>query len=311
MSDFPTLTTTRLWLRELTTDDAPALFAIHSDPQVMRWFGADPLPDVAAAQRLIDVFSGWRVMLNPGTRWGLAARDTGELLGTCGLFKWNRNWQCCTVGYELAPSAWGQGYMREALQTVLPWGFEHMELQRVEAQIHPDNTASIKLATTLGFEQEGRLRQAAFWGGQRHDMLHFGLLRANFDTPLLPQTPEGVVRRFWALMASNDFTSVGDVLADDYVLEWPQSRERIRGRDNFAALNSQYPAHGPWRFTLNRLVAGPDEVVTDVDITDGVQRARAISVFTVRHGRIARQLEFWPEPYVAPANRSHLVEPLD
>jgi hypothetical protein len=56
-------------------------------------------------------------------------------------------------------------------------------------------------------------------------------------------------------MATNDFRSVGSLLADDFELEYPQSGERIRGRENYAALNEEYPAHGPWTFTVNQLVA--------------------------------------------------------
>lgn len=121
-------------------------------------------------------------------------------------------------------------------------------------------------------------------------------------------SPLELVRQFWTLMASNDFRSVGSVLSDDFVLEWPQSTERIRGRDNFAAMNEGYPAHGPWRFTLNRLVGSEGEVVSDVFVTDGVQCARALSFFTITEGKIVKIVEFWPDPFEAPANRSHLVE---
>ena len=117
-----------------------------------------------------------------------------------------------------------------------------------------------------------------------------------------------VVRRFWQLMASNEFGSVGEVLAPTFVLEWPQSGERIRGAERFARMNAEYPAHGRWTFAVNRLVGGESEVVSDVIVTDGVQRARAISFFEVSEGRIMRLVEFWPEPYEPPANRAHLVE---
>ncbi|WP_372526156.1 nuclear transport factor 2 family protein [Piscinibacter sp.] len=123
--------------------------------------------------------------------------------------------------------------------------------------------------------------------------------------------PITLVEEFWRLMASNDFHSVGAVLADDFVLEWPQSNERIRGREKFAAMNAEYPAHGPWVFSINELVAHASRVVSDVSITDGVQRARAISFFTVVGGRITRLVEFWPEPYAAPNGRRHLVEPIE
>lgn len=135
-----------------------------------------------------------------------------------------------------------------------------------------------------------------------------------FYSRLQMTSAEQLVRDFWQRMASNDFASLAPLLAEDFTLDWPQSQERIRGAANFVRMNAEYPAHGPWRFTLNRLVAGggasADEVVTDVSITDGVQRARALSFFTVHGGRIARMVEFWPEPYAAPANRAHLVEPI-
>ena len=120
--------------------------------------------------------------------------------------------------------------------------------------------------------------------------------------------PATVVREFWRLMASNDFACVAAVLAPDFVLDWPQSNERIRGAVRFARMNAEYPAHGPWQFNLNRLVSNDPEVVTDVTVTDGVQTARAISFFTVVAGKITRLVEFWPEPYPAPVNRKHLVE---
>lgn len=118
------------------------------------------------------------------------------------------------------------------------------------------------------------------------------------------------VRRFWSLMASNDFASVAEVLAEDFVLEWPQSNERIRGAAQFARMNAEYPAHGRWTFQVNRIVGNDHEAVSDVAISDGVQHARAVSFFTVEQGRITRLTEYWPEPYPAPANRAHLVEPI-
>lgn len=120
-----------------------------------------------------------------------------------------------------------------------------------------------------------------------------------------------IVREFWRLMATNDFHSVAAVLSPDFLLEWPQSKERIRGAERFALMNQQYPAHGPWHFTIHRLIGGDSDVVSDVSISDGVQTARAISFFTIAHGKVTRIVEFWPEPYAAPANRAHLVEVME
>ena len=121
---------------------------------------------------------------------------------------------------------------------------------------------------------------------------------------------ESVVREFWRLMASNDFFSVRAVLAEGFVQEWPQSKERIRGADSFARLNAEYPANGPWIFQINRLVASEDEVVTQVSVSDGVQQAEPVSFFTVVGGEITRLVEYWPEPYAAPENRRHFTEQL-
>jgi ketosteroid isomerase-like protein len=124
-------------------------------------------------------------------------------------------------------------------------------------------------------------------------------------------TATAVVEQFWRLMSSNDFDAVGAVLASAFILDWPQSNERIVGAARFIQMNQEYPAHGRWRFTLNRLVASATEVVTEVAITDGVQSAKAISFFSVEDGKITRMVEYWPEPYPAPSNRAHLVEKIN
>lgn len=182
LAPFPVVTTERLLLREIGLGDVERLFEIHGDPDLMKWFGSDPISDIAAAEGLVKLFASWRVQANPGTRWGLQTQQDQQLLGTCGLFGWNRSWRKCLVGYELAPQAQGNGYMLEALSAALSWGFTNMALNRIEAQIHPDNSRSVRLARQLGFVEEGCLRQVAYWRGQHHDMLQFSLLRSEWNT---------------------------------------------------------------------------------------------------------------------------------
>ena len=128
----------------------------------------------------------------------------------------------------------------------------------------------------------------------------------------MPMTPAvETVREFWRLMASNDFNSVAAVLAPGFVLERPQSNERLRGAERFARMNVEYPAHGRWLFTVHRIVGGAAEAVSDVSVSDGVQSARALSFFDIAAGKIERIVEFWPEPNAAPPARAHLVEPIE
>ena len=67
--------------------------------------------------------------------------------------------------------------MAEALAAAIQWGFENMALNRIEALIHPNNAPSVKLAVSLGFAEEGCLREVGHWGSQYHDMLQFSLLK--------------------------------------------------------------------------------------------------------------------------------------
>lgn len=71
----------------------------------------------------------------------------------------------------------GNGYMQEALRSCLAWGLESMQLNHIEAQVHPSNAASIRSVDRLGYKRKGLLRQAGFWDGQFHDIYQYALLR--------------------------------------------------------------------------------------------------------------------------------------
>ena len=122
------------------------------------------------------------------------------------------------------------------------------------------------------------------------------------------ETSKQIVEGFWAAMQTNDFKAVGEWLHEDYLLEWPQSGERIHGRANFVAINEKYPAHGRWEFTVHRILAEGDEVVSDVEATDGAITGRAITFSTIRDGKIVHQIEFWPDPFEPPAWRTQWVD---
>ncbi|PZQ02929.1 MAG: GNAT family N-acetyltransferase [Variovorax paradoxus] len=182
MVDFPALETSRLTLREIVESDAEDIIRIHGDAEHMRWFGSDPMRDVDGAAKLVAMFASWRKEPVSGARWALELRNQPGLIGTCGLFRWNRNWRSCTIGYEIAPAHQGRGYMKEALKTIITWGFRDVPLNRIEAQVHPDNTASLALLEALGFWQEGRQREAGYWAGRHHDLLQYALLNAQWST---------------------------------------------------------------------------------------------------------------------------------
>jgi len=175
--EFPVLQTERLLLREIVRPDAPRLFEIYEQSKLMRWFGSEALPDVGAVEELIASFAASR---QSATHWGLQLKDDARLIGTCGLFAWNRPWRHCSLEFELAPSLRGKGLMQEALAAVFGWGFTEMGLHRIGAQVHPLNFGSLRLLRTMGFVQEGSLREIGCWGGAFHDLLQLSLLEREF-----------------------------------------------------------------------------------------------------------------------------------
>lgn len=172
---FPEMRTPRLRLRQILPFDTDALFAIHSDIDWMRWYGVDPVLDRSQAEQLAELFAGW-FRAGTGFRWGLERLQDGRLIGSCGLFRWNKSWHNCVIGYEIARDCHAQGYMREALVAVLDYGFNDMQLHRIQAETHPDNARSIGLAMRLGFQFEGMHRGQAFWGHRFHDLNCYSLL---------------------------------------------------------------------------------------------------------------------------------------
>jgi ribosomal-protein-alanine N-acetyltransferase len=173
---FPTLTSERLVLRALTPDDVPRMFAIRSDPRVLRYLGRDPDPDASCtAERIAEVIRN--VAEGTAIRWGLTLADSGELVGSSGLWHWDKAHRWAELGYELAPEAWGKGLMREANRLILSWGFgPPMSLHRIEARLDPANDASRRQLEQLGFSREGLLRENWFHRDLVADTLIFGLL---------------------------------------------------------------------------------------------------------------------------------------
>jgi hypothetical protein len=122
-----------------------------------------------------------------------------------------------------------------------------------------------------------------------------------------------IVEQFWQCLSVFDFAGAGDLLHDEYICDWPQSRERVRGRANFVALNAAYP--GRWVVAIQRIVACDDQVVSEVTLTNQLAPAEApavaVSFFELHGGKIRYERDYWPEPYAPPADRAQWVEPLE
>ncbi|NRF71785.1 GNAT family N-acetyltransferase [Aquincola sp. S2] len=177
--DHLVLRTPRLLLRPMSTDDAPALFAVFSDPAVMRYRSLPPWTALEQARAAID-----RDLLAMARaeqlRLGIVLASEGLLIGTCTLFRLDEQSRRAEIGYALGSHAWGRGFMHEALTALLRHGFETLGLNRIEADIDPGNAASARSLERLGFQREGRLRERWIVNGEVSDAVMYGLLRADW-----------------------------------------------------------------------------------------------------------------------------------
>jgi len=180
--EFPAIRTKRLVLRQPTMKDAEWYFGYFSRPEIV-WGGGEPGPkDMKAARRefreyLVDLYQKRR-----GFRWIITLKGESQPIGTLGFYKWapSASYQA-EMGYDLVKEHWGKGIMTEAMNAVIDFGFEKMDLNRIEVYIMPRNKRSIKMIKNLGFKREGLLRQRYFdeFGNYADDIL-FSMLRSDW-----------------------------------------------------------------------------------------------------------------------------------
>src|SRR4030095_3335160 len=178
----PEISGDRVRLRGIEESDLDQLYSIFSDPKVMRYWSTLPLESIEEARALLnEIQTGnqQRTML----KWGVALKETDILIGTVTLFHLEQSQERAEIGYAQARAYWGQGYIHEALQSLLTYAFEEMKLRRVEADVDPRNGASIKTLERLGFQKEGFLRERWHVGGEIQDALFYGLLQREWIRP--------------------------------------------------------------------------------------------------------------------------------
>src|SRR5436305_1007932 len=209
----PTIAAPRVLLRWLTEDDVDALFSIFSDPEVMRYWSTLPMTDQREARELLEhVHESFRRQTL--WQWGVARRDDDLVIGTCTLLHFEADNRRGEIGYALGREHWGQGYMGEALEALLGFAFGELDLHRLEADVDPRNSSSIRSLERLGFQREGYLRERWLVGGEAQDALFFGLLRREWTgwlsghCELALQQQDGSLEGCPAKLGANSATSM-------------------------------------------------------------------------------------------------------
>jgi RimJ/RimL family protein N-acetyltransferase len=178
---FEPLRTDRLLLRPMRAADAEPLAARRSDPEVSRyqnWTAPFPL------ERARTIVADIAAMDGPadGEWWMLTIADPDDRV-VLGDLVVHLTWQGRTaeIGYSLARDAWGAGYAVEATAELVRYLFDVMGVTRVEAMLHPDNTASAMVLERIGMRFEGHTRSSFWLDDENSDDWLYGMIRADWE----------------------------------------------------------------------------------------------------------------------------------
>lgn len=154
---FPTLHTDRLILRRLSETDSDVIMFLRSDNEVNRYIERQKTRNHEEALAFINktqkLFVEKRMLY-----WGINLKKRSELIGTICLWNFSKDRTIAEMGYELDPSFQNQGIMSEAMKRVIDFGFNNLQLSKIEAFTHRENIPSNKLLKKHNFKHEaGRI----------------------------------------------------------------------------------------------------------------------------------------------------------
>ena len=172
---FPVIHTERLLLREMVDEDLHEIFALRSDPKVIRYI------DRAAASSL-DEIRQFIAMIkeaqrtNNGICWAITLKDDPKLIGTFDIWRIDKQHHRAEIGYALLAEYHNKGIMHEAMAAGLHYGFHTMKLHSVEANVNPNNIASIKLLEKNKFIREAYFKENYYFDGKYLDSAIYSLI---------------------------------------------------------------------------------------------------------------------------------------
>jgi len=163
LTQIPTLETPRLRLRRPSERDLDRLAGMFADPRYMRFLADGRTADRAEAWRAIAGALGHWALRDYGF-FAVEEKSAGLFIGWSGLLQ-PEGWPGTEIAWGIAPALWGQGLATEAARGVLDYAFSRLRLPRLISIIHPENIASIRVATKIGERFE---RSIEFQGKSPH-----------------------------------------------------------------------------------------------------------------------------------------------
>lgn len=148
---FPTIYTERLELRQLVEADTPELFVHRTDPRMLEFLEIVPAKTLEEVQQFIRKINA-SVEDGSSVFWAMSLKNQPALIGTICLWNLSPETSTAEIGYMLHPDFQGQGYMQEALVSVVAYGFDVMQAGLIEGFVHVKNMPSIRLLERNGFK---------------------------------------------------------------------------------------------------------------------------------------------------------------
>ena len=174
-----TLETERLLLKKLTPELFSQLFENYSETEAIKLLGLSTHEEYLKEKMKAE--GGYKTYDRTILAFLIILKETNETIGRCGYHNWYLDHHKAEIGYHLHQDKHKRkGYMTEAVTKILDYGFNELSLNRIEANVAPDNLASVTLIKNFGFSQEGHLRQHYVVGEETMDSLIFSLLKEEY-----------------------------------------------------------------------------------------------------------------------------------
>lgn len=174
-TSFPNLESSRLLYHDLAEADKQEIFLMRSDPQIYQFLDRKPAQSVDDIVTFVESIQTAFTNHN-GISWVLIEKLSRQVVGYIGLWRINIENNRGEIGYVLKKQYWGQGLMKEAIDTVVRFGFKQLQLHSIMADVNPLNNNSIRVLEKCNFKREAYFRENYFYNGNYIDSLIFGLL---------------------------------------------------------------------------------------------------------------------------------------
>ncbi|MBQ3063231.1 MAG: GNAT family N-acetyltransferase [Clostridia bacterium] len=180
-SRMPQLESEHLILRQIRVSDAPDMYEYACDPEVTRYLLWSPHKDISHTRDYLE-YLGSRYRIGMHHEWAVILKSEGRMIGTCGFVNFDIPHKRAEIGYVLNPRYRGQGLAPEAVRRVLQFGFQVLNLHRIEARYMIGNDASRRVMEKAGLRFEGVAREAMLVKGAYRDIGTCAILAPDFRT---------------------------------------------------------------------------------------------------------------------------------